>query len=217
MTPTFSAQTDPVATSVVAVITLVFGALMYRANLVKSAAESRREAATTLRTAREEVTAQQQLMRVKSISGGNSEDLKRMEQESIELSIAATNAEQSYRIALDIEGQLRDILPGIRVISPDAPAAEMEREIRELLPDMRASEEKDHMGEFEDSMDLKPGFSTERRDKRNVSDQGKPEDSEQQMSPGKVLVLVTVALSQILLLVMLSFDPMKASPFSSWY
>jgi len=187
--PEFSAEIDPSASSAFLLIMVVFGALKLRADSISSVAKDRKALAVELKAAR-----------IRRITGEDG-----IVKDGV---VSYAVAELAYRDALDREDRLREVLPGIRVVSPTASLDEMRKESRELLPDLklRDGEEVDNG----DSQQLKPGFSMERKGGDDAS-----QDSG--TSVGQILILAIVGLSQIALLFMLSFDPMQASIFSSWH
>ena len=93
-----------------------------------------------------------------------------------------SNALREYENALNEEKSLRTVVPGVRIVAPNGPA-------ENSYEDIAAA--KQFLG-----VDLEPG-----REK---------EEERTGLSTGAVAVLAVVALSQLGLLYMLSFDPMGA-------
>lgn len=143
-------------------IAIVFSFLILRVRQVENAVERRKAALTELR----QVKSQE-------LSGGVSES-------------AVAKALKEYEDALNSEEDARVIIPGVRVVAPNQPAARNEEDVaaaRQFL-----------------GIDLS--------DESSASASSKKEKERTGLSTGSVAVLAVVALSQIALLYMLSFDPM---------
>mmetsp|Transcript_27106 Transcript_27106/g.45184 ORF Transcript_27106/g.45184 Transcript_27106/m.45184 type:complete len:229 (-) Transcript_27106:32-718(-) len=96
-------------------------------------------------------------------------------------------AAQDYKECIENEERLRNVVPGvIRIVAPNGPASASEEEVQAA---------KQFLG-----LDLTEGAAATKKEK------SKDEDSK--MSGGAVAVLAVVGLTQICLLVLLSFDPM---------
>eukprot|EP00550_Attheya_septentrionalis_P007631 CAMPEP_0198288582 /NCGR_PEP_ID=MMETSP1449-20131203/7033_1 /TAXON_ID=420275 /ORGANISM="Attheya septentrionalis, Strain CCMP2084" /LENGTH=259 /DNA_ID=CAMNT_0043986747 /DNA_START=61 /DNA_END=836 /DNA_ORIENTATION=+ len=95
-----------------------------------------------------------------------------------------------YETALENEEGLRTVIPGVRVVAPNRPSEDDADAAKRFL-----------------GVDLRD----DSREQLTETDQDKKEG----MSVGAISVLVLVAMSQIALLYMLSFDPMKASTLFS--
>jgi hypothetical protein len=118
-------------------------------------------------------------------------DLRRVK--SLELSSSdrrpdadtVARALKEYEDALKSEEDLRTLIPGVRVVAPNQPAGSDEQDIaaaRQFL-----------------GIDLDESSSASRKG---------AEEERKGLSAGAVAILATVALSQLALLYMLSFDPM---------
>lgn len=99
---------------------------------------------------------------------------------------ALSKATKEYETALRAEEELRTVVPGVRLAAPDA-AGNTEEDVVAA---------KRFLG-----IDLKPG--------REIDQPTKEEGGG--LSNGAIAVLAVVALSQVALLCLLSFDPMAAS------
>ena len=157
------------------------------------------------------------------------------------------DAIKAYEAALKEELNLRTIIPGVRIVAPND-AARREQDIAaakqfldwDILADeqQQRSESKDTNGETAskkegDSKDLRNDLlmqSRRRFDGQEGGNTSTATNDETPMSNGAKAILLTVAVSQIALLVLLSLDPMSANnmftdvagaptenlPLSSW-
>lgn len=98
------------------------------------------------------------------------------------------SALKEYEDALKSEDNLRTILPGVRVVAPNQSAATNEEDVAAARQFLGID------------LDESSSASTTRRDEAERTG----------LSAGSVAVLIVVALSQLALLYMLSFDPMDA-------
>ena len=145
-------------------IAIVFSFLILRVRQVENAVERRKAALAELR-----------LVKSQELSGGVSDEA------------AVAKALKEYEDALNSEEDARVIVPGVRVVAPNQPAARNEEDVaaaRQFL-----------------GIDLSDESSS-------ASASSKKEEERTGLSTGSVAVLAVVALSQIALLYMLSFDPM---------
>ena len=234
---TFEPTVDPAALSSFAVIAVVFGLLQLRIGAVNAASARRREALVGLRA----VKADQLFYvegRGRGGGGGNNsssasspgkEGGKEGQEEDgggtgITMTEAVEAALEEYEEALRDELELRRLAPGIRIVAPNDPGGEGgedaaaarrflgmdigydERGERTLVPlgTGGGGEEEEGGG----------GGRREGRSGRSGQEVEEGEGEVGEMSAVAKAVLLGVALTQIGLLYMLSFDPMKAATSS---
>ena len=154
------------------------------------------------------------------------------------------DAIKAYELALKEELNLRTIIPGVRIVAPND-AARREEDIAaakqfldwDILADERQQsyiDEKSNSNDKMDSDEVRNSLlmqSRRRFDGKEESNTSSSSNNEKSsMSNGAKAILLTVAVSQIALLILLSLDPMSANniftevagtptenlPFSSW-
>jgi heme/copper-type cytochrome/quinol oxidase subunit 4 len=195
---TFEPQVNTPALSAFLIIAVVFSLLQFRINKERDASERRTEALNTLR-------------QVKS-SELDAENRRPSEEE-----VAAAVA--SYKYALEEELSLRTIIPGIRIVAPNDPKRtekdiaaakqflDMDLEADELVPAELGEVSAEPIDEEKRKNEL---LLQSRRRFDGTSGEKKDEENEGELSNGAKATLLAIALTQIALLVVLSFDPMTA-------
>lgn len=165
-------------------ISVVFSLLQIRISGINRAAGRRSEALQILRE-------------VKSIQLSAS-DLSGEESRPSKNDVARALAE--YEKALREELDLRTVIPGVRIVAPNDPKGQEDdlRAVRQFL-DMDISEGGEIVPIASDITEEEPSSVVK--------------SQETGMSSGSKAVLAAVALVQVLLLVLLSFDPMTADNF----
>eukprot|EP00546_Thalassionema_frauenfeldii_P015707 CAMPEP_0178911040 /NCGR_PEP_ID=MMETSP0786-20121207/9448_1 /TAXON_ID=186022 /ORGANISM="Thalassionema frauenfeldii, Strain CCMP 1798" /LENGTH=213 /DNA_ID=CAMNT_0020583391 /DNA_START=193 /DNA_END=834 /DNA_ORIENTATION=- len=98
-------------------------------------------------------------------------------------SVEVEDAVMVYKKSIENEEKLRVLIPGVRIVAPNGPASASEEEVAAA---------KQYLG-----MDLREGINET--------------NEENLMSNGAVAILALVGLSQIVLLSILAFDPMRQS------
>jgi len=203
---TFEPQVNTPALFSFLFIVVTYSLLQLRINGVRDAADRRKIALESLRIVK---------------SAQFSEINKPSEEEVIA-------AETLYRNALTDELDLRTIIPGVRIAAPNDPQKKEEdiAAAKQFLGiDLSLPEDEDNdggrifrrtEGNGEDGMEKERRRlllqSRRRSDDKSVgsTSSGKEEEEEEEgISTGGKLILLVVALSQIFLLFVLSFDPMK--------
>lgn len=203
---TFEPQVNTPALFSFLFIVVTYSLLQLRINGVRDAADRRKIALDSLRLVK---------------SAQFSEINKPSEEEVIA-------AETLYRNALTDELDLRTIIPGVRIAAPNDPQKKEEdiAAAKQFLGiDLSLPEDEDNddgrifrrtEGNGEDGMEKERKRlllqSRRRSDEKSVgsTSSGKEEEGEGEgISMGGKMILLVVALSQIFLLFMLSFDPMK--------
>lgn len=139
------------------VIVVVFSLLQFRILQVNEAAERRKEALAQLRS-----------IKARELSSADNRPSPEQIQQALE----------GFEQAIKNEESLRTVIPGIRIVAPNASSEEDVRAAKQFL-----------------GLDL--------RTESAVNEPGG-------LSTGAIGVLVLVGISQVALLYMLSFDPMKA-------
>ncbi len=232
---TFEPQVNTPALSAFVIIAVVFSLLQFRINQVRDAGERRQEALAMLRTVK---SAQ-----LDSAEFESSMERQKPSEEEVQAALDA------YKNSLQEELNLRTIIPGVRIVAPNDPKRREEDiaaakqfldwDLADLESEGTISEEKEK--EIMDSRTrAQPSSSSSASSKDELllqsrrrfdgKNEKKDEVQEGGMSNGAKAVLFSVALVQILLLVVLSFDPMTANnvftsiggeppsdvPLSSW-
>lgn len=132
-----------------------------------------------------------------------------------------TNATKAYEDALKDELNLRTIIPGVRIVAPNDAARREEDivaakqflnwDIDQLVEN---NNDRQYMENDDESNNTNLLMQSRRRfdgkDEKISSDMSSSSSENVTMSNGAKVVLLTVALSQIALLFLLSFDPMSA-------
>ena len=189
---TFEPVVNVPALGAFAFVTVVFGLLQLRINRVQTAAERRKAALESLRV-------------VKSLQLGADDfsadvgDTKSADRPSIsEASVRA--ALDEYEAALREELGLRQIVPGIRIVAPGDP--------KSAEADLAAARQ--FLGlDINDAGEVVPiaeGTAVQRSTGNENEEEG-----EKGMSTASKAVLLAVAVLQLGLLYLLSFDPMAAT------
>jgi len=236
---TFEPQVNTPALSAFVIIAVVFSLLQFRINQVRDAGERRQEALAMLRTIK---SAQ-----LDSTDFESSMERQTPNEEEVQAALDA------YKNSLQEELNLRTIIPGVRIVAPNDPKRREEDiaaakqfldwDLADLESEGTISEEKekeimDSRTRAQPSSSSSSSSSASSRDELLLQsrrrfdgkNEKKNEVQEGGMSNGAKAVLFSVALVQILLLVVLSFDPMTANnvftsiggeppsdvPLSSW-
>jgi len=240
---TFEPQVNTPALSSFLFISIIFSLLQIRINRVRDAAIRREEALKQLRQIKS-----LQLSTIPSTISSGVTTLS--SSSSIQSSSPSTDqvkvALEAYEEALKEEMDLRTILPGVRIVAPNDPERR-EEDIAAAKQFLGWDLTQDEDVEEEDTSRVN-GIANEKESREELNkrlllqsrrrfddDSNKPVTTsdgkeEEGLSNGAKAILLTVALSQILLLVVLSFDPMTANnvftdisgpppnglPLSSW-
>jgi len=196
----FEPQVNTPALSAFLIIAVVFSLLQLRINSVRDASERRKEALNNLR-------------QVKSAQLDATEANRGPSEEEVAAAVSA------YKFALEGELSLRTVIPGVRIVAPNDPkrteqdiaAAKqflgVDLEADELVPvetdaSDRQKSKNDLLLQSRRRFDGKSGDS--------VSKSSNEEVNTDRLSNGAKATLLVIALTQIALLVVLSFDPMSA-------
>lgn len=250
---TFEPQVNTPALSAFLVIAVVFSLLQLRINSVRDAGVRRQEALATLKTVK---AAQLDVNELASPSSSPSESSSasrstKPTNEEVQMAVKA------YQNALEDELNLRTIIPGVRIVAPNDPKRREEDiaaakqfldwDLQEELEGVSSISEEEENAILTSnvsslSRSRSSSSSTEKLTKNDLlmqsrrrfdgKESGTNSDKEEEgeLSNAAKAVLLTVALSQVLLLVVLSFDPMTANdvftsisgpppadvPLSSW-
>lgn len=190
---------------------VLFSLLQLRINAIGNAVTERNEALKELR----QITANQ------LSTDDNASQINEL----------VSKARDRYRDALLNETKLRTIIPGVRIVAPNRPDASDENvAAAKYFLDMNLlSDDKEKVDE-----DLSKSWLLNSRANEKSSRKMEKEDSESDLFRGfssfPIFIMASIVTSQILLLFVLSFDPMKSSdiftsisgpppsdlPFSSW-
>jgi len=247
---TFEPQVNTPALSAFLVIAVVFSLLQLRINSVRDAGVRRQEALATLRIVK---AAQLDVNELSSSPSGSASASRSTKPTNEEVQMAV----KAYQNALEDELNLRTIIPGVRIVAPNDPKRREEDiaaakqflnwDLQEELEGVSS------ISEEEENAILTSNVSSLSRSRSSSSSSGKltkndllmqsrrrfdgkesrtnsDKEDEGELSNAAKAVLLTVALSQVLLLVVLSFDPMTANdvftsisgpppadvPLSSW-
>ena len=208
---TFEPQVNVPALAAFAFVTAVFGLLQIRINLVQSAANRRTVALDNLRQVKSLQLSADDFApaAADAAEGGASDTNDNDEKTERSKRVAAASvraALDEYEAALREELSLRQIVPGVRIVAPGDP--------RSAEADLAAARqflglEVNDAGELVTPVGETNGTST---DAVQMSGKSKEEEEgEEGMSTGSKAVLLAVAMLQLGLLYLLSFDPMKAT------
>ncbi len=222
------------ALSAFVIIAVVFSLLQLRINQVRDAGERRQEALAMLRSVK---SAQLDAAEFES-----STDKLKPSEEEVQAALDA------YKNSLQEELDLRTIIPGVRIVAPNDPKRREEDiaaakqflgwDLADLEREGTISEEKEK-AIMDSRTRAQPSSSSKTskdelllQSRRRFDGKNEKNDEVQEggMSNGAKAVLFSVALVQILLLIVLSFDPMTANnvftslggeppsdvPLSSW-
>lgn len=200
---TFEPQVNVPALAAFAFVTVVFGLLQIRINMVQSAANRRTAALDNLRQVKSLQLSADDFAPADATDAGANEDEKTDRSRRVaEVSVRA--ALDEYEAALREELSLRQIVPGVRIVAPGDP--------RSAEADLAAARQ--FLGlEINDAGELvTPVGEAEDAAAVQMSSSSKKEGEEGEgMSTGSKAVLLAVAMLQLGLLYLLSFDPMKAT------
>lgn len=206
---TFEPQVNTPALSAFLIIAIVFSLLQFRINSVRDASERRNEALNNLR-------------QVKAAQLGDGDLSKRPTDAEVDKAVSA------YKFSLEEELTLRTIIPGVRIVAPSDPTrteADVAAAKQFLGLDLEADElvvangdegavidrgqrkTKNLSRESKDNLLLQP---RRRFDGKSGTKVSKEIEEEEGLSNGAKAILLVVAVSQIALLIFLSFDPMTA-------
>lgn len=216
---TFEPVVNGPALSAFLLVVVVFGLLQLRINAISLAANRRTEALKNLRE-----------VKAKQLSSENFSDAEK-------ISYLVDEAKDEYSMALQQEANLRTIIPGVRIVAPNRPDFSDENvAAAKLFLDM------DLVADYNpDTSNTSPNKTLNNEPKKGKdistswllnkdSKMGDKSDPNKGFSNGAIAIMTLIAISQIALLYMLSFDPMKANdvftsvsgpppsdlPFSSW-
>lgn len=256
---TFEPQVNTPALSSFLFISIIFSLLQIRINRVRDAAIRREEALKQLRqvkslqlsTIPSTISSGVTTLSSSSSSSDTSLTNESIENKSSSIQSSSPSTDQvkvaleAYEEALKEEMDLRTILPGVRIVAPNDPERR-EEDIAAAKQFLGWDLTQDEDVEEEDTSRVN-GIANEKESREELNkrlllqsrrrfddDSNKPvttsDGKEEGLSNGAKAILLTVALSQILLLVVLSFDPMTANnvftdisgpppnglPLSSW-
>lgn len=249
---TFEPQVNTPALSAFLVIAVVFSLLQLRINSVRDAGVRRQEALATLRTVK---AAQLDVNELESASSSSSSSSRSTKPTNEEVQMAV----KAYQNALEDELNLRTIIPGVRIVAPNDPKRREEDiaaakqfldwDLQEELEGVSSISEEEENAILTSNVSslsrsgsrssssssgklTKNDLLMQSRRRFDGKETGTNSDKEEEgeLSNAAKAVLLTVALSQVLLLVVLSFDPMTANdiftsisgpppadvPLSSW-
>ena len=212
-------------------IVVIFSFLQIRINGIEKAVERRNVALQRLREVKSNQLAGVTSLSTNDINISNGASTNNMiEDEKVKMKNEnlVELAKEEYANALKNEEDLRTIIPGVRIAAPNRPDASDENiaAAKQFLNiDLRYDDDKDIKNMNENSS--KSMLSIFSNQKKDVSNEPSVTRG---FSSGAIAVMLLVATSQIALLYMLSFDPMKANdvftsisgppptdlPLSSW-
>ena len=203
---TFEPQVNVPALSAFAFVTVVFGLLQIRINMVQSAANRRNAALDNLRQVKSLQLSADDFAAAADAADAdadtNCDETTDRSRRVAEASVRA--ALDEYEAALREELSLRQIVPGVRIVAPGDP--------RSAEADLAAARQ--FLGlEINDAGELvAPVADAEDAAVVQMSSSSKKEGEEGEgISTGSKAVLLAVAMLQLGLLYLLSFDPMKAT------
>ena len=215
---TFEPQVNVPALAAFAFVTVVFGLLQIRINLVQSAANRRTAALDNLRQVKSLQLSADDFAPADAdatdasdggASAANSDDNGEKSDRSRRVAEASVRAAlDEYEAALREELRLRQIVPGaVRIVAPGDPrSAEADLAAARQFLGMEIND----AGELVTPVAETDGTSTAAAVQRS-SKSKEGEEGEEGMSTGSKAVLLAVAMLQLGLLYLLSFDPMKAT------
>lgn len=244
---TFEPQVNTPALFAFAIIAVVFSLLQFRINSVSSAATKREEALVFLRQVKAEQLDLASSIKSKSSSsgeGGSGSGTSELLSNNNTMNDKVNKAIEAYKDALQEELNLRTVLPGVRIAAPND-AIKREEDIAaakqflnwDIAADLEDDESIDssanqNQKQTETEESKKTSLLMQSRRRFDNQDSGKVSSSaeDKPMSNVAKAVLLTVAMSQIALLVLLSMDPMSTNsiftdiagtppvniPLSSW-
>lgn len=212
---TFEPQVNVPALSAFAFVTVVFGLLQIRINLVQSAANRRTAALDNLRqvkslqlSADDFAPADADAADGGASAASNDDNDEKSDRSRRVVAASVRAALDEYEAALREELSLRQIVPGaVRIVAPGDP--------RSAEADLAAARqflglEINDAGELVTPVGETNGTSTAAAVQMS-SKSKEGEEGEEGMSTGSKAVLLAVAVLQLGLLYLLSFDPMKAT------
>jgi hypothetical protein len=162
--------------------------------------------------------ALKELREIKSAELDLVDDKKKPKEEEVEAAM------EKYRTALTDELQLRTIIPGVRIVAPNDPERK-EEDIAAAKQFLNLDIANEYTNDESSDRTVSTDQESERtrlllRSRRRFD--GKEENGSMikeegsGLSNSSVLVLLVIAFIQILLLVVLSFDPLTANEFFSF-
>mmetsp|Transcript_6085 Transcript_6085/g.7065 ORF Transcript_6085/g.7065 Transcript_6085/m.7065 type:complete len:281 (+) Transcript_6085:77-919(+) len=198
MGQTFEPQVNSPALLSTLVIAIVFGFLQLRIKNIGQAAIRRNDALKSLRE-------------IKAAQLGPADDPKRPSADDVRAAVA------DYEMALNEELSLRTIIPGVRIVAPNDPKSKEEDVAaakqflgRDLKDDDRDEDQSNVVRQPDEERKRLLLQSRRRFDGKTGSSSVDKNDAEEGISNSAKAVLLLVALSQIVLLIILSVDPMTA-------
>lgn len=191
---TFEPQVNTPALSAFLLIAIVFSLLQLRINSVRDAGERRQESLATLR-------------QVKSAQLASSETVEQPTEAEVQAAVKA------YESSLKEELALRTIIPGVRIVAPNDPERREEdiSAAKQFLGwDLEDIDEvkQTKTPQSKDELLMQSRRRFDGKDGKSPASEGIPGDG---MSNGAKAILFSIALVQIALLVVLSFDPMTSN------
>jgi len=152
------------------------------------------------------------LREVKSAQLGSFDDPNKPSEDDVRAAVS------EYEMALNEELRLRTIIPGVRIVAPNDPKTK-EEDVAAAKQFLGFDLKDDDQGSYQSNAVLPPDEerkrllmqSRRRFDGKAGSSNSNENDSEEGISNSGKAVLLLVAFSQILLLIILSFDPMTGS------
>lgn len=196
---TFEPQVNSPALFSFLVCAIVFSLLQLRIKNIGQAALRRNDALKSLRE-------------VKSAQLGSFDDPNKPSEDDVRAAVS------EYEMALNEELRLRTIIPGVRIVAPNDPKTK-EEDVAAAKQFLGFDLKDDDRGPYQSNVVLQPDEerkrllmqSRRRFDGKAGGSNLDENESEEGISNSAKAVLLLVALSQILLLIILSFDPMNGS------
>ena len=212
---TFEPEVNVPALSAFAFVTVVFGLLQIRINLVQAAANRRTAALDNLRQVKSlQLSADDFALADADASDGgasaaSNDDNDEKSDRSRRVAAASVRAAlDEYEAALREELRLRQIVPGaVRIVAPGDPrSAEADLAAARQFLGMEINDAGELVTPVAETDGTRTAAAVQRSSKSKEGEEG-----EEGMSTGSKAVLLAVAVLQLGLLYLLSFDPMKAT------
>ena len=206
---TFEPEVNVPALAAFAFVTVVFGLLQIRINGVQSAADRRKTALDNLRQVKSLQLSADDFASADAddaTEGGESDNEEKADRSRRVAEASVRAALDEYEAALREELGLRQIVPGVRIVAPGDP--------RSAEADLAAARQ--FLGlEINDAGELVTPVGetngTTAAVQMGSASKKEGEVGKEGMSTGSKAVLLAVAMLQLGLLYLLSFDPMKAT------
>ena len=207
---TFEPQVNGPALGAFAFVTVVFGLLQLRINQVQNAAERRKAALESLRVVKSLQLGADDFSAATDDDGEDSGDRGEVAgtdtkpaDRSRGISEASVRAAlDEYEAALREELSLRQIVPGVRIVAPGDPRSADSADLAAARQFLGLD-----INDAGEVVPIEKGTVVPRNTEGDVGEEGKEEG----MSTGSKAVLLAVAVLQLGLLYLLSFDPMAAT------